>query len=326
MFLILSLYIVLFIFSSIIIWLFYKVIATSRLNGCLSDQVEVFFSSTSKDISWDNIKSNICNSGDIYVSVVIPAYNEEERILNTLDSIVDYMETRSKQDSNFRYEIIVVNDGSNDNTLLVCKEFWFKRFSNLNNNVNGGLLLLSCLYNNGKGNAVKLGVLSSSGNLILMTDADGATKINCFSKLENTYFDNKENCIVFGSRICDSTDQNVKIYRRWYRYILNKIFHLIILLIVSSDIKDTQCGFKLFPRKYAKTIFPSLHIKGWAFDIEIVIISRILNIDIKPISVDWSEVKGSKLSILKDSIIMLFDILTLRLLYLFRIWSVKVSH
>ncbi|KAH7647658.1 dolichyl phosphate glucosyltransferase [Cryptosporidium bovis] len=295
-------------------------------NKCLNDEVRVFFSSSNGDISWSDVKFNIQKNGSIYLSVVIPAFNEEERILDTLDSIIDYMEIRSEQDTNFKYEIIVVDDGSKDNTLLVCKEFWLNKCNTLNNDINGRLLLLSCSYNHGKGNAVKLGVLSSSGNLILMADADGATKIDCFSKLESAYLNNKEKCIVFGSRSCDSMSENVKIDRKWYRTILNRVFHLIILSIVSSDIKDTQCGFKLFPRKYAKCIFPSLHIKGWAFDIEIVIISKILNINVKSISVDWSEMKGSKLSILKDSIIMLSDILTLRFLYLLKIWSIEQNH
>ncbi|KAH8582894.1 Alg5 like dolichyl-phosphate beta-glucosyltransferase [Cryptosporidium sp. chipmunk genotype I] len=275
--------------------------------------------------SWHTIGKNIWKNSELYLSIVIPAFNEEGRILKTLSLMVYYMEGRNREDPGFVYEIILVNDGGNDDTLKVCEDFWKQKI--LNKEIIGGRMrLITSLVNKGKGNAVRIGVMASLGKYILMADADGATKIDCFSKLENIILSkDKQLQIVFGSRNMNDLSENSasKIERVWYRQVLNTAFHKIMKVIINTSLDDTQCGFKLFSRRSARIIFPSLHIKRWAFDIEIVIIAQILNLEIRPVSVDWKEVQGSKLSIFSDSIKMLLDVLVLKSFYILRIWKIK---
>ncbi|OII75424.1 dolichyl phosphate glucosyltransferase [Cryptosporidium ubiquitum] len=296
---------------------------------------QVFYSQKSEILEvtgqegWDIVSKNLWRDSELYLSIVVPAFNEEDRIIKTLSSMVYYMEGRSKKDPEFIYEIILVNDGGNDNTLRVCEDFWRQKMEN--KEIFGGRMrLISSFINKGKGNAVKLGVMASLGKYILMVDADGATKIDCFSEMEDTILSkDRQLQIVFGSRNMNSSYDNndhinvSKIERAWYRQILNTAFHKITKVIINTDLNDTQCGFKLFSRESARAIFPSLHIKRWAFDIEIVIIAQILDLEIQPVSVEWKEVGGSKLSIFSDSIKMLLDILILKSFYLLKIWTVK---
>lgn len=279
---------------------------------------------------WDTLRRNLWRMPELYLSIVVPAFNEENRILKTLSSMVNYMEERSRHDSSFRYEIILVNDGGKDGTLMISEEFWERRVAK--QGVFGGRLrLISSVENKGKGNAVRLGVMASLGEYILMVDADGATEIECFSRVEDTISSkNGQLHIVFGSRSAgdslhssDADSGDSKIQRSWYRQALNIAFHKITKVIINSSLNDTQCGFKMFSRASARMIFPSLHIKRWAFDIEIVIIAQILSLEIMPVSVDWKEIQGSKLSVVSDSIKMLIDILILKSFYILGFWRVK---
>lgn len=280
--------------------------------------------------SWDAVCRNLWRKPKLYLSIVVPAFNEENRILRTLSSMVYYMEYRSRRNPNFRYEIILVNDGGDDGTLHVCEDFWKKRVAE-QEILGGRLRLISSIENKGKGNAVRLGVMASLGEYILMVDADGATEIECFSRMEDAISSrSKQLHIVFGSRNTEDSlygsqanGGDSKIQRAWYRQMLNKAFHKITKVIINSSLNDTQCGFKLFSRQSSRMIFPSLHIKRWAFDIEIVIIAQILNLEIQPVSVDWKEIQGSKLSVVSDSIKMLLDILILKSFYILGIWTVK---
>ncbi|KAF7458981.1 dolichyl phosphate glucosyltransferase [Cryptosporidium felis] len=274
----------------------------------------------------EDTRLNLERSPEVYLSIVVPAFNEEERIWTTLNSMLDYMEERSRSDSTFRYEIILVDDGSSDNTLRVCEDLWLQKTSR--GEVSGGRLrLLSYSENRGKGNAVRIGVLASLGEYILMADADGATKIECFSLLEEAMSGKDGQVeIVFGSRnmVLQGNDEyeEPQIKRIWYRQFLNSAFHKITQTVVGTELTDTQCGFKLFSRKSARAIFPSLHIKRWAFDIEIVLIAKILDLKIQQVSVSWREIHGSKLSVLSDSFRMLLDVIILRTLYLLGIWKI----
>ncbi|KAJ1606449.1 Alg5 like dolichyl-phosphate beta-glucosyltransferase [Cryptosporidium canis] len=286
-----------------------------------------------KQEAWDTVGRNLWRDPELYLSIVVPAFNEEDRILKTLDSMVYYMEQRSRQNPAFRYEIILVDDGGSDDTLRVCEGFWRGKMAK--NEVPGGQLrLISSIENRGKGNAVRLGVMASLGEYILMADADGATKIECLSRMEEAILSRGEQLqIVFGSRSTkdslydsDTGSADSKIERAWYRQILNTLFHKITKVIINSNLNDTQCGFKLFSRRSARTIFPSLHIKRWAFDIEIVVIAQIANLEIQPVNVDWREVEGSKLSVLSDSAKMLLDIVILKSFYVLGVWSVKEHH
>lgn len=240
----------------------------------------------------------------VTLSVVIPAYNEEERIRPMLDEAIQFLQSRPQP---FSYEIIIVDDGSKDKTYEAVL-------------ADGGLDERRIRYvqlkqNMGKGFAVKVGVLVATGELILMVDADGATKFSDLTSLEEKL--EVSDC-VFGSRAHLQDEALAK--RAWYRNLLMVIFHCFVSFIVGTHIRDTQCGFKLYKRQCAQRIFPSLHIARWAFDIELVVLAEYLSFKTEEVSVNWHEVDGSKLNVAEASIQMVRDIFAIRLLYALKYW------
>ncbi|KAF3577446.1 hypothetical protein DY000_02028922, partial [Brassica cretica] len=160
------------------------------------------------------------------------------------------------------------------------------------------------------------GMMHSRGELLLMLDADGATKVTDLEKLENQILAvaREENSIrdptsklvdfrigdvqvsAFGSRA--HLEEKAIATRKWYRNFLMKGFHLVVLLAAGSGIRDTQCGFKMFTRAAARRLFTNIHLKRWCFDVELVFLCKRFNIPMLEISVKWSEIPGSKVSML----------------------------
>jgi len=134
-----------------------------------------------------------------------------------------------------------------------------------------------------------------------MVDADGATQFSDLDKLDDLIKKSKnDNVIVFGSR--DHLKSHDSVTKRHpIRNMLMFFFHLVVTLLVGTDIKDTQCGFKLFTRKACRSVFSILHLKRWAFDIEIVVLSNLYDIKIYECPVNWHEVDGSKLNLILGS-------------------------
>jgi dolichyl-phosphate beta-glucosyltransferase len=102
-------------------------------------------------------------------------------------------------------------------------------------------------------------------------------------------------------------------------------FHTILYILGIRSIKDTQCGFKLFTRRAGQIIFPNVHVEGWIFDIEVLLLAEMFKIPVCEVAVNWHEVSGSKINLIADSIKMLKDLILLRLCYLLQVWSVKVA-
>eukprot|EP00397_Hematodinium_sp_SG-2012_P040281 GEMP01044104.1.p1 GENE.GEMP01044104.1~~GEMP01044104.1.p1 ORF type:complete len:294 (+),score=60.51 GEMP01044104.1:153-1034(+) len=244
------------------------------------------------------VTSTLLKEAEVDLSVVVPAYNEAERIHPMLDEALVYLENRKKP---FTYEVIVVDDGSSDGT--------YDTISTKNPNIRR----IELSQNMGKGFAVKVGVLAARGRKILMVDADGATKFEDLDRLELKTTD-----CVFGSRSHLQDEALAK--RAWYRNILMIAFHLVVSFIVGTSIRDTQCGFKLFKRPCAQRLFPSLHINRWAFDIELVVLSQHLSFTVDEVPVNWHEVPGSKLNIIVALFQMLRDIIAIKLLYTLKVW------
>eukprot|EP01068_Selenidium_serpulae_P005641 Selendium_serpulae@DN4122_c0_g1_i1.p1 len=281
----------------------------------------------------------------INMSVVIPAFNETQRLPNVLKETVDFLKKREEASSSendqlrkFSWEVIVVDDGSCDGTaeavlqqVIGCK--W-----------DSDHIRVICLTTNrGKGFAVRMGMLASRGRLALMMDADGATRIADMLLLESAMaqtplkdVSKNENAppgvivpfgplphnapdVVFGSRK-DLEDAAVAV-RKWYRNLLMYGFHFFVTTVVGSKIRDTQCGFKLFSREAVCRVFPSLHLNHWAFDIEILIVSNLARFGVKEVSVNWQEIQGSKLNIVTASLQMARDIVMIRLLYALKVWT-----
>ncbi len=231
----------------------------------------------------------------LYLSVVIPAYNEERRVPKTLEEIDKYL---SKQ--NYNYEIIVVNDGSKDKTAEVVKEKVF---------VMRNLKLIDNKENRGKGYVVRQGLLEAKGEYRVFTDADNSTSIDQVEKMRSCFKEGYD--IVIGSRDIEGAilDPPQPLSRR----LLGEVFGFLTNLIVGTwGIKDSQCGFKGFTKKAVESIFPRCKIHRFAFDPEILIIGKKLGYKIKEIPVYWKNDPESKVKF-KWMINMGLDLLKIRL-------------
>lgn len=275
---------------------------------------------------------------EVSLSVIVPAYNETERITIMLDEAIEYLLERQKKDKSFTFEIVVVDDGSSDNTSKYCidlfKKYHDKWGSKLWNSRE--LRVLTLKRNRGKGGAVIQGIYVSRGSKILFADADGATEFKELENLEVALEENEElgTCLAIGSRAhimsTDNDDKelektNVKTVKRSpLRKFLMHGFHFLVNIFGVSKIKDTQCGFKLFTRSAAQMIIPNMHCERWIFDIELLIIAFSIGIPVIEVPVNWHEVEGTKISLIKDSILMLIDLVLIRTNYLLRVWRVRI--
>jgi len=228
------------------------------------------------------------------ISVVIPAYNEEERLPKTLESIIDYFDKLNKT-----YEIIVVDDGSVDRTVEIAQKY------------NPLVHTLQLPKNSGKGAAVKAGIQEASGDYILFSDADLSTPIYEFEKLISRLENSAD--IAIGSRAIDSS--LIKVHQPFYREWMGKTFNKIVRLFVLQGIKDTQCGFKLFKKSVAKQVFSKAQINGFGFDVEILYLAKKMNYKIVEVPVEWRNDTKTKINPIRDSFNMLIEILKVRRLH-----------
>lgn len=230
------------------------------------------------------------NNMNPYLSIIIPAYNEADRINKTLLSIEEYLKGKL-----FSYEIIVVDDGSIDKTYDLLKD---------TKKTITSLRIIKLPENKGKGFAVKEGMTNSLGEIRLFMDADGSTSIEEIEKL--IPFIGKGNDVVIGSRIIEGSVKKIK--QNYIREFLGWLYRILVHFIFDLTIKDTQNGFKLFTAKSAQKIFSSLEIKGWGFDMEILLIAKKMNYSIKEVPIVWVNDPRSKLNFL-HMIKMLEDLL-----------------
>ncbi|KAJ8423064.1 hypothetical protein Cgig2_019834 [Carnegiea gigantea] len=275
---------------------------------------------------------SIFDPAEKYISLIIPAYNEEHRLPGTLDETMNYLQKRRKKDDSFTYEVVIVDDGSVDGTKTVAFDY-IKKYKVDNVRV----LLLG--RNHGKGEAIRQGMLHSRGALLLMLDADGATKISDLEKLEDEifavarnelHFDNAAvGClgisdipiVAFGSRA--HLEEKALATRKWYRNFLMKGFHLVVLLAAGPGIRDTQCGFKMFTRAAARKLFRNVRLKRWCFDVELVYLCKWFRIPMIEISVTWTEIPGSKVTLLSIPN-MLWELVLMSVGYRIGMWKIAV--
>jgi dolichyl-phosphate beta-glucosyltransferase len=223
------------------------------------------------------------------VSVVIPAYNEAGRILPTLFSRLHHFASQR-----LSHEIIVVDDGSRDATAALVREV-ARRLTSVR---------LICLPSNlGKGAAVRAGVRNASGELVLVEDADGATPIAEFESLRSAVEGGAD--IAIGSR---QPSEHTRVERRLKRWIMGRTFALLVNGWAVPGIADTQCGFKLFRSEVARRIFSLQQLNGFAFDVETLRIARVLDFSIAEVPINWADVAGSKVNLVRDSLRMLWDV------------------
>ncbi|AKM84825.1 MAG: Glycosyltransferases involved in cell wall biogenesis [candidate division Kazan bacterium GW2011_GWA1_50_15] len=226
---------------------------------------------------------------DIYLSVVIPAYNEERRIGKTLTKLRAYLDAQS-----YGYEVVVSDDGSGDTTREIVKiiaEGWPQ------------LRLLTATHNQGKGAVVKRGMLSAHGRWVLFTDADNATPIE---EVEKFWPFTKEYPVIFGSRYIKGAHVHVPQAR--HRIILSRLSNLLIRFMAVPGVWDTQCGFKLFERNAGQNIFANVRLTRFGFDIEAFAIARQLGYRFKEVGINWYNDFESKVRTGREAIRTLKDL------------------
>ncbi|MEK9154927.1 MAG: dolichyl-phosphate beta-glucosyltransferase [Patescibacteria group bacterium] len=204
----------------------------------------------------------------LFLSIIIPAYNEAKRLPLTLIDIDKHM-----QKVDYSYEIIVINDGSKDATGEIAE-----RFSHLIKN-----LKIINQENTGKGGAVKHGMIEAKGEIRIFTDADNSTSIDQFNKMIPYFKEGYD--VVIGSR--DAKGAKLIPPQPWYRRLTGNIGNLLIQALLLQGIWDTQCGFKAFTEKSAEKIFPLLKISRWGFDVEALSLAKTMKYKIKEMPVTW---------------------------------------
>jgi dolichyl-phosphate beta-glucosyltransferase len=226
------------------------------------------------------------------LSIVIPAYNEEERIGESLRRIREYCR-RARPD----YEVIVVDDGSRDGTGAVV----------LNHAKQWKELKLMTLEHRGKGHATKMGVLASSGQWILCSDADLSTPVEMVEKL---LAEGKDHSIVIGSRSIGGAA--VTQPPPFHRKVMGRVFNWIVKALAVRGYQDTQCGFKLFKREAALDIFGRITLDGFAFDVEMLYLAGKLGYQVAEVPVSWSNDERTKVKLLYDPPRMFLDVMKIR--------------
>lgn len=227
------------------------------------------------------------------LSIVIPCYNEEKRIAPTLNALFVFL---NHHQSITEYEVIIVDDGSKDNTLQVILSY-------------PHLKVIPHQVNQGKGGAVRTGVLNAKYENILFMDSDLATPIEELDKLSSYLQHNYD--VVIASR--NLPNSNILTKQPKYRQLAGKTFPLLVRLLSGLPYRDTQCGFKLMKAGPGKEIFKRLTIIRFAFDVEMLFIAKKLGYKTAEVAVTWIDQSGSTVHFFRDSWRMLKDLFTIRI-------------
>ncbi|KAH9866551.1 hypothetical protein J1614_008241 [Plenodomus biglobosus] len=282
---------------------------------------------------------------ELFMSVVVPAYNEEERLEGMLEEAVEFLESEygsAHDGDNGRreqtgWEILLVSDGSSDRTVDKALDFakehqlsqhpvprpgpWSsKGAANALHSTHiphGSIRVISLEENRGKGGAVTHGMRHVRGQYVVFADADGASRFADLGKLVEgckTIEDKQGRGVAIGSR-AHLVGSEAVVQRSALRNFLMHSFHILLRVMTppaTARIKDTQCGFKLFSRPALPYIVPYMHSEGWIFDVEMLMLAESADIAMIEVAIGWKEVMGSKLNVVWDSIGMAWGLALLR--------------
>lgn len=229
----------------------------------------------------------------IYLSIIIPTYNEEKRLPGTLDFILAFLKKQP-----YETEVIISDDGSRDRTVKIAAE----KLKFVQSQV------LVSPKNVGKGNAVKRGILAAKGKYLLMTDADLSTPIEEVRRFLKHL--EAEDDIVIGSRALE--DSRIEIHQGFHREMMGKVYNRLARLLSFRGINDSQCGFKCFRAEAAKKLFNLQKINGFSFDAEIVFLAQKKGYKIREEPVIWRNSAQSRVRLIKDPLAMFFDLLRIQ--------------
>src|SRR5580693_6748449 len=227
-------------------------------------------------------------------SIVIPAYNESERLGATLEKVLAYVRQQG-----WDAEVIVVNDGSRDNTAAIVRAIA------KNNPI---LRLLENPGNRGKGYSVRNGMLNSRGDIVVFSDADLSSPIEEMPKLLQALGGGAD--IAIGSRWLRAELQTRR--QSLHRQLFGRVFNLLLRIILGLRFKDTQCGFKAFTRRAAQTILPLQRIERWGFDPEILFLARKFGFRVEEVAVVWGHNGDTRINPLLDGARMFHEMLRIR--------------
>ncbi len=227
-------------------------------------------------------------------SVIIPAYNEAARVPTYLKEIQAYFEGRDES-----YEVIVVDDGSQDGTADRVREVAAGR---------PGVTVHALDRNRGKGHAVRAGMARAVGALRLMADADGATPITEVARLEAAVAAGAD--LAVGSRVLE--DPSVIRRVRVHRQLSGHVFNFLLRRLGVAPVLDTQCGFKLFRGAVAAALFPQVTTDGFGFDVELLMLAARRGFRVAEVAVNWADQPGSKVRVLREGPRMLYEVLAAR--------------
>ncbi|MBX3289500.1 MAG: glycosyltransferase family 2 protein [Acidobacteria bacterium] len=231
------------------------------------------------------------------LSIIIPAYNEDERIENSLSTILNYL---SKTGLNA--ELIVVDDGSSDKTAAVAEDIC-SRSPEIPSRV------IRYEENRGKGFAVKTGLMAATADIALFSDADLSTPIEEAEKLIAP-IRNGEYDVTFGSRALDRS--LIGTHQPWRREQGGKVFNLVVRLMTGMPFWDTQCGFKAFDLTKFRPLLDVMKIDRFGFDVEFLYVANLRGLKLKEIPVRWDNDERSKVSVIRDSIRMFDEVRQIR--------------
>jgi glycosyltransferase involved in cell wall biosynthesis len=229
---------------------------------------------------------------EITLSIIIPAYNEEERLPRTLKTIHDFLEKQP-----YQAEVLVVENGSSDRTLAIAREYERQLRE----------VRAQHCDQRGKGWAVMQGMQSARGRYRFICDADLSMPI----EEVNRFFppQREDSAVVIASREAAGAK---RIGEPEYRHIIGRVFNAMVRWIALPGLQDTQCGFKCFRADAAQEIFPRMTIKGWTFDVEALVIARRLGYSIQEVPISWHHNPNSKVKVVRDSFMMARDLLIIR--------------
>ncbi len=232
---------------------------------------------------------------NLRLSVIIPAYNEEKRIGESLDKLEAYL-----AGAGYAAEIIVVDDGSADGTAGIVRE---------KAAASSRIRLLSNPGNRGKGCAVRNGMLDATGQVRLFFDADGSTPIDQVEKFWPLF--EKGAAVCIGSRAHPAAD--IVVHQPWYRETMGRTFNLMVRLVALRGFTDTQCGFKAFTAEAAEIIFRRQRLNRFGFDVELLYIARLYGLSIAEAPVQWINSPASRVNPISDASRMFLELLQIRL-------------
>ncbi len=227
-------------------------------------------------------------------SFIIPAYNESERLAASLPKVLDYIHQQRLQ-----AEVIVVNDGSTDNTADIVRGVAA---------TNPEVRLLENPGNRGKGYSVRHGMLHAHGDVLLFTDADLSSPIYEAQKLFGAIAQGAD--IAIGSRWLQAEMQTER--QPWHRQLYGRLFNLGLRIVLGLSYRDTQCGFKAFTRTAANTVFSRQHVERWGFDPELLFLANKFKLRTVEVAVEWAHDHRSRINPLRDGINMGLEMLKVR--------------